>query len=240
MDVLDLLQKIENHLLSKANNNKDRHSLEKIYHILEIIDKSISGFADDDKTVTETFSFDELLQSFDYQAKQNYKDAKKERIRIPTRVPRDVAKDGNHPLLGELYSTLRQIRQEQRQQQETQIRTDTKSYRVIARCVSQYSHSCPHHPYKKTCLKTPYKSIQDLLSVVRFLIKPLHDLTYTTYYIQFPRLCLKQLRGSVEERQNAGSNNSSDQLIRSLDIIDGRKGSKNTRHELKDLTIESY
>jgi hypothetical protein len=49
MDVLDLLQKIENHLLSKANNNKDRHSLEKIYHILEIIDKSISGFADDDK-----------------------------------------------------------------------------------------------------------------------------------------------------------------------------------------------
>ena len=240
MDVLDLLQKIENQLLSKAYNNKHRHSLEKIYHILEIIDKSISGFADDDKTVTETLSFDELMQSFDYQAKQNNKDAKKERIRIPTRVPRDVAKDGNHPLLGELYSTLKQIRQEQQQQQETQIRTDTKSYRVIARCVSHYSDSCPHHPYKKTCLKMPYKSIQDLLSVVRFLIKPLHDLTYTTYYIQFPRLCLKQLRGSVEERQNAGSNNSSDQLIRSLDIIDGRKGSKSTRRELKDLTIEPY
>src|SRR6476659_3047527 len=228
MDVLDLLQKIENQLLSKAYNNKHRHSLEKIYHILEIIDKSISGFADDDKTVTETSSFDELMQSFDYQAKQNNKDAKKERIRIPTRVPRDVAKDGNHPLLGELYSTLKQIR------------TDTKSYRVIARCVSQYSDSCPHHPYKKTCLKMPYKSIQDLLSVVRFLIKPLHDLTYTTYYIQFPRLCLKQLRGSAEERQNTGSNNSSDQLIRSLDIIDGRKGSKSTRRELKDLTIEPY
>ena len=44
----------------------------------------------------------------------------------------------------------------------------------------------------------PYKSIQDLLSMVRFLIKPLHDLTYTTYYIQFPMLCPKQLRGSVE------------------------------------------
>jgi hypothetical protein len=116
--------------------------------------------------------------------KQNkIKDAKKERIRIPTRVLRDLAKDGNHPLLGELYSTLKQIRQEQRQQQETQIRTDTKSYRIIARCVSQYSHSCPHYPYKKTCLNMPYKSIQDLLSVVRFLIKPLHDLTYTTYYI---------------------------------------------------------
>ena len=240
MDVLDLLQKIENQLLSKAYNNKHRHSLEKIYHIPEIIDKSTSGFADEDKTVTETLSFDELLQSFDYQAKQNNKDAKKERIRIPTRVPRDVAKDGNHPLLGELYSTLKQIRKEQRQQQETQIRTDTKSYRVIARCVSQYSDSCPHHPYKKTCLKMPYKSIQDLLSVVRFLIKPLHDLTYTTYYIQFFQLCLKQLRGSVEERQNAGSNNSSDQLIRSLDIIDGRKGSKSTRRELKDLTIEPY
>jgi hypothetical protein len=82
--------------------------------------------------------------------KQNkIKDAKKERIRIPTRVLRDLAKDGNHPLLGELYSTLKQIRQEQRQQQETQIRTDTKSYRIIARCVSQYSHSCPHYPYKK-------------------------------------------------------------------------------------------
>ena len=76
--------------------------------------------------------------------------------------------------------------------------------------------------------------------MVRFLIKPLHDLTYTTYYIQFPLLCPKQLRGSVEERQNAGSNNSSDQLIRSLDIIDGRKGSKSTRRELKDLTIEPY
>jgi hypothetical protein len=49
MDVLDLLQKVENQLLSKAYDNKHRHSLEKIYHILEIIDKSISGFADDDK-----------------------------------------------------------------------------------------------------------------------------------------------------------------------------------------------
>ena len=86
----------------------------------------------------------------------------------------------------------------------------------------------------------PYKSIQDLLSVARFLIKPLHDLTYTTYHIQFFQPCLKQLRGSVEERQNAGSNNSSDQLIRSLDIIDGRKGSKSTRRELKDVTIEPY
>jgi transcriptional regulator with XRE-family HTH domain len=91
MDVLDLLQQIEKQLLSKANNNKDRHSMEKIYRILEIIYKSISGFADDDKTVTETSSFDELMQSFDYQAKQNNKDAKKERIRISTRVPRDVA-----------------------------------------------------------------------------------------------------------------------------------------------------
>ena len=149
MDVLDLLQQIEKQLLSKANNNKDRHSMEKIYRILEIIYKSISGFADDDKTVRRPLSFDELMQSFDYQAKQNNKDAKKERIRIPTRVPRDVAKDGNHPLLAELYFTLKQIRQEQRQQQETQIRTDTKSYQVIARCVSQYSHSCPHYPYKK-------------------------------------------------------------------------------------------
>jgi hypothetical protein len=118
MDVLDLLQKIENHLLSKVYNNKHRHSLEKIYHILEIIDKSISGLADDDKTVTETLSFDELMQSFDDQAKQNNKDAKKERIRIPTCVPHDIAKDGNHPLLGELYSTLKQIRQEQRSNQE--------------------------------------------------------------------------------------------------------------------------
>src|ERR1041385_583424 len=226
MDVLDLLQKIENQLLSKAYNNKHRHSLEKIYHILEIIDKSISGFADDDKTVTETLSFDELLQSFDYQAKQNNKDAKKERICIPTRVPRDVAKDGNHPLLGELYSTLKQIRKEQRQQQETQIRTDTKSYRVIAGCVSQYSHSCPHHPYKKTCLKTPYKSIQDLLLVVRFLIKPLHDLTYATYYIQFPRLCLKQLRGSVEEEKKSGSKNRNNRLITKFTIINCRKNKK--------------
>jgi hypothetical protein len=94
------IAKNRNHLLSKAYNNKHRHSLEKIYHILEIIDKSISGFADNDKTVTETLSFDELMQSFDYQAKQNNKDAKKERIRIPTRLPRDVARDGNHPLLG--------------------------------------------------------------------------------------------------------------------------------------------
>lgn len=53
MDVLDLLQKIENQLLSKVYNNKQRQSLEKIYHILEIIDKSISGFADDDKTVRD-------------------------------------------------------------------------------------------------------------------------------------------------------------------------------------------
>jgi hypothetical protein len=36
------------------------------------------------------------------------------------------------------------------------------------------------------------------------------------------------------------SNNSTDQLIRSLDIIDGMKSSKSTRHELKDLTIEPY
>ena len=54
MDVLDLLQQIEKQLLSKANNNKDRHSMEKIYRMLEIIYKSISGFADDDKTVMET------------------------------------------------------------------------------------------------------------------------------------------------------------------------------------------
>jgi hypothetical protein len=54
MDVLDLLQQIEKQLLSKANNNKDRHSMEKIYRILEIIYKSIAGFADDDKTVMET------------------------------------------------------------------------------------------------------------------------------------------------------------------------------------------
>jgi len=54
MDVLDLLQQIEKQLHSKANNNKDRHSMEKIYRILEIIYKSISGFADDDKTVMET------------------------------------------------------------------------------------------------------------------------------------------------------------------------------------------
>jgi hypothetical protein len=46
MDVLDLLQQIEKQQLSKAKSNRDRSSLEKIYHTLEVIDNSISSLVD--------------------------------------------------------------------------------------------------------------------------------------------------------------------------------------------------
>jgi hypothetical protein len=57
MEVLELLHQIEKQQLFLAKNNKDRSSLEKIYHLLEIIDKSISSLASkDDKMVREMLS----------------------------------------------------------------------------------------------------------------------------------------------------------------------------------------
>jgi hypothetical protein len=57
MEVLELLQQIEKQQLFLAKNNKDRSSLEKIDHLLEIVDESISGLASkDDKMVREMLS----------------------------------------------------------------------------------------------------------------------------------------------------------------------------------------
>lgn len=57
MEVLELLQQIEKQQLFLAKNTKDRSSLEKIYHLLEIIDESISNLASkDDKMVREMLS----------------------------------------------------------------------------------------------------------------------------------------------------------------------------------------
>jgi hypothetical protein len=119
MDVLDLLQQIEKQQLSKAKSNRDRSSLEKIYHTLEIIDNSISALAgnnNNNKKVREVLSFDVLVQRLNDQTKQNAKDGKKEMVRIP-RISREAVKDGNHPLLAEIDSTLKQIRKQQQQQQ---------------------------------------------------------------------------------------------------------------------------
>lgn len=117
MDVLDLLQRIEKQL-SKARDNRDRSSLEKIYYTLEMIDNSISAL-DNNKKIRKVVSFDELVQRLNDQVKQNAKDGKKELVRIP-RICRDAVKDGNHPLLAEIDSTLKQIRKQQQQQEQRQ------------------------------------------------------------------------------------------------------------------------
>jgi len=119
VDVLDLLQQIEKQQLSKAKYNRDRSSLEKIYHTLEIIENSILALAynnNNNKKVRKVISFDELVQRVNDQVKQNAKDSKKELVRIP-RICREAVKDGNHPLLAEIDSTLKQIRKQQQQQQ---------------------------------------------------------------------------------------------------------------------------
>jgi hypothetical protein len=57
MEVLELLQQIEKQQLFLAKNNKDRTSSEKISHLLEIIDESISSLASkDDKMIREMLS----------------------------------------------------------------------------------------------------------------------------------------------------------------------------------------
>jgi hypothetical protein len=57
MEVLELLQQIEKQQLFLAKNTKDRFSLEKIYHLLEIIDESISSLASkDDKMVRDAIT----------------------------------------------------------------------------------------------------------------------------------------------------------------------------------------
>ena len=131
MDVLDLLQQIEKQQLSRAKYKRDRSSLEKIYHTLEIIENSILALAhninnnnnNNSKRAGKVISFDELVQKLNDQVKQNAKDGKKELIRIP-RISREALKDGNHPLLAEIDSTLKQIRQQQRQQFNQDIKKD--------------------------------------------------------------------------------------------------------------------
>ncbi|HEX2231281.1 MAG TPA: hypothetical protein VHG34_03750 [Nitrososphaeraceae archaeon] len=130
MDVLDLLQQIEKQQLSRAKYKRDRSSLEKIYHTLEIIENSILALThninnnnNNSRRVGKVISFDELVQKLNDQIKQNAKDGKKELIRIP-RISREALKDGNHPLLAEIDSTLKQMRQQQRQQFNQDIKTD--------------------------------------------------------------------------------------------------------------------
>lgn len=121
MDVLDLLQQIEKQQLSKAKSNRNRSFLEKIYHTLEIIENSILAVAynnnndNNNKKAREVIPFNELVQKLSDQIKQNAKDGKKEWVRIP-RIRREAVKDGNHPLLAEIDSTLKQIRKQQWQQ----------------------------------------------------------------------------------------------------------------------------
>ena len=123
MDVLDLLQRIEKQQLSKAKDNRDRSSLEKIYYTLEIIDNCISAIDNNNgNKIGKVVTFDELVQQLNDQAKQNIKDGRKERVRIP-RIRRDMVKEGNHPLLAELDARLKQIRQQQ-QQFDQQIKKD--------------------------------------------------------------------------------------------------------------------
>ena len=132
MDVLDLLQQIEKQQFSRAKYKRDRSSLEKIYHTLEIIENSILALTHNinnndnnknSKRVGKVISFDELVQRLNDQIKQNAKDGKKELIRIP-RVRREALKDGNHPLLAEIDSTLKQMSQQQRQQFNQDMKTD--------------------------------------------------------------------------------------------------------------------
>jgi hypothetical protein len=136
MDILDLLQHIQKEQLSTVKNNKDRIALEKIYHTLEIIDNSISGLAahNDDKIVRETLSFDELLYMINDKALRNNKDAGDVRVRIPS-IPRDVAKDGNHPLLSELYTKLKQMRQRQQSDQDMNNGDDNSVEATIDRMI---------------------------------------------------------------------------------------------------------
>lgn len=127
MDVLDLLLRIEKQL-SKAKDNRDRSSLEKIYYALVVIDDSISALDNNsnNNNIRRVITFDELARQLNDQTKQNIKeDVKKSRVRVP-RIRRDVVKDGNHPLLAELDDRLKEIRQQQQQQQQfdQQIKKD--------------------------------------------------------------------------------------------------------------------
>jgi hypothetical protein len=137
MDILDLLQHIQKQQLSIAKNNKDRIALEKIYHTLEIIDNSISGLAadNDDKIVRETLSFDEVLYMINDKALRNNKDAGN----VRGRIPRDVAKDRNHPLLAELYTKLKQMRQRQQSDQDMNNGDDNNVEATIDRMIDDVS-----------------------------------------------------------------------------------------------------
>jgi len=165
MDILDLLQQIEKQQLAIAKNNKDRIALEKIYHTLEIIDNSISGLTadNDDKIVRETLSFDELLYMINDKALRNNKDAKNVRVRIP-RIPRDVAKDGNHPLLAELYTKLKQMRQRQQSDQDMNNGGDDNSEEAtIDRMIDDVSTALDEYDNNRISFEVSGKQYSNLI-----------------------------------------------------------------------------
>jgi hypothetical protein len=155
IDVKYLLQQIQCRL-SKAKNDKNRSALKKIYHTLETIDNAISfPCGDNKKVIRRTMSLSELMQEIDDESKQNNdKDGRK--VRIP-HVSREVAKDGNHPILGELYSTFKEIRKS------SQDTTDNSIQGIIERMIEDVSTALDDYDNNRIVFEIGGKQYEDLM-----------------------------------------------------------------------------